>query len=125
MSVLVCLALVTVLFSVWIKTVVEERRQVRAIEDRMQAEYLADSGLRRAAARLAADADYAGETWQVEAGDFSGPRGGTVSIEVRRESDEPLARVVRAVADFPKEVTARARRSKETKLILSARRETP
>ena len=120
MSVLVCLALVTMLFSVWLKTVVEERRQLRAIEDRMQAEYLADSGLRRAAAQLATDASYVGETWQVEAEDFSGPRGGTVSIEVRRKGDETLARVVRAIADYPKETTSRARRSKEMKLILSA-----
>jgi hypothetical protein len=125
MSVLVCLALVMLLFAGWIRTVLLERRQLRAIEHRMQAEYLADSALRRAAAQLAANPAYAGETWKIEAPDFDGRAAASVAIQVQAVPDEARSRRVRAIADFPAEAAARVRRSKETKLVLSSRGETP
>lgn len=124
-SVLICLALVMLLFAGWMRTFMLERRQLRAIENRMQAEYLADSGLRRAAAQLASNSDYDGETWEVEASDVGGRAAGRIAIQVQAVPDDPRGRRVRAVADFPAESGARARRSKVTKIILPSRGETP
>lgn len=117
-SVLVCLAVVMLLFAGWIRTITQERQQVWAQQDRMQAEYLVGSGLQRAAAQLAASSDYQGETWRIGAESFGGRAGATVDIRVTAVADESEARLVRVVADFPADGTARTRRSKEIKMVL-------
>jgi type II secretory pathway pseudopilin PulG len=118
-SVLVCLSVAMLLFASWLQAGLQERRQVRAQQDRMQAELLALSGLERAAAQLATNADYQGETWNLEPAAFGGPSGGKVEIQVTRPSDDAGSRRVRVVADFPAEGTAQARRSKEITMVLN------
>jgi hypothetical protein len=100
------------------RTIALERQQVRAQEDRVQAEYLADSGLERAAVRLTVDAAYSGEIWQIGAESFSGRAAGIVQIHVARIPDEPQSRLLRARADFPADAPARVRRSKEIRIVL-------
>jgi len=118
-SVLVCLTVVMMLFAGWVKSIALARQQVRAQEDRMQAEYLALSGLERAAAQLAADATYGGEIWRIGGESFSGRATAAVDIRVTAIPGESKMRMVRVVADFPAEGARRARRSKEIKLVLT------
>jgi hypothetical protein len=119
------LTVIMVLFASWIKTMTLERNQLRAQQDRLQTEYLASSGLERAAAQLAKNSGYPGETWQISAESFGGLAAATVDIRVLPVPDESAARLVRVVADFPAEGTARARRSKEIKIVLNTLGEAP
>lgn len=90
----------------------------RAAERRLQAEWLAESGLDRAAARLAADRDYRGETWAVPPEDLGGRDAGAVRIEVRPVPDRPDLRTIRARADYPTDEARRARRTRELTITL-------
>jgi hypothetical protein len=118
-SVLVCLTVVMMLFAGWVKSIALARQQVRAQEDRMQAEYLALSGLERAAAQLAADATYSGEIWRIGGESFWGRATAAVDIRVTPIPGESKTRMVRVVANFPAEGAPRARRSKEIKIVLT------
>ncbi len=62
---LVCLVLVGMLCALALRTTHTQRVVGIAEHRRLQAEWLAESGLARAAARLAADPSYKGETWDV------------------------------------------------------------
>ncbi len=86
--------------------------EVRASERRLQAEWLAESALDRAAARLSARPDYPGETWDVPASEIGGPDGGTVVIEVKPVPGRPDRRSVRVRADYPRDAPRRARESR-------------
>jgi Tfp pilus assembly protein PilX len=125
MSVLVCLAVASVIFSGWVRAMLAERRQLRSLEDRTQAQYLVDSALRRAAARLAADASYAGEIWRVAPEELAGPAAAAVTIQVRSVSDEPQTRIIEVAADVPADAAAKSRRSKQIKLTLASKEKTP
>jgi hypothetical protein len=90
--------------------------QSSADERRLQAEWLAESGLARARARLTADPDYKGETWKIPASQLDGAHEGLVVVEVETRADLKRGeRVVRVVADFPNADPAhRDRSSKQT-----------
>jgi hypothetical protein len=80
--VIVLFAVTFTLAAVWAKRLLAERRsQVRA-EERLQTEWLAEAGVRRAAAQLAANAEYDGEDWQIEATEISRPKSASVLITV-------------------------------------------
>jgi type II secretory pathway component PulK len=117
-SVLVCLSVVMLIFASWLRAGILQARQVRAQQDRLQAELLADSGLERAAAQLAASGNYPGETWNLDAAAFGGTAGGRVEIRVTPDGQDARSRHVVAVADFPAEGPSVARRSKEITIVL-------
>ena len=72
-AVLVCLLVMMLLGAALLKLALAEREQQPRSERRLQAEWLVESGLERARARLAADASYAGETWPLSAADLGLP----------------------------------------------------
>ena len=125
MTVLVCLTFVMLLGIAWTKTISLERRQVRAEHDRLQAECLADSALERAAARLAADAHYVGENWQITPAELGSSCAASVTITVTAIDGEPRRRNITAVADYPAASPERARRTKQIKFILPPAGESP
>jgi hypothetical protein len=120
--VLVTLVLVTLFTGILMKQVSARRAEARAEGRRMQAEWLAESGLARASARLFAERSYRGETWDVPADELGG-RPGVVRIVVETVADRPAQRRVRAEADYPREGVTRARMSKT--LTLELKPETP
>src|SRR5689334_20537125 len=99
-AVMVCLVVLGALAAAWTRTLVLERRAIENRHQRLQAEYLARSGMERARTK-AETGDYAGETWRVEANELDGRHGGTVQIDLRPSSTEPDTRLVKAVARFP------------------------
>jgi hypothetical protein len=109
---MVCLVLVGLLCAAVLRLAHTQRGVVVAEEHRMQAEWLAESGLARAAARLADDPGYKGEIWDVAAGSLGGDEPGVVRIAVEAVKDAPKRRRVRAEADFPAGTPRRARLSK-------------
>jgi hypothetical protein len=110
-----------------------QRQHVTGQERRLQAEWLAESGMQRALAALAHDRDYGGETWSVNARELSYSDGhGTappdagnaapaalVVINVERPAGAPGRRIVRVQADFPPDVPLRARQSKQRSVELN------
>jgi len=63
---IVCLMVIATLAVCLARTLVAEHRQSRWRGNQLQAFWLAESAIERAAARLAATRDYAGEEWQVK-----------------------------------------------------------
>jgi hypothetical protein len=111
MTVIVCLVILTVLGGSLLALARARRRQVRQDERRLQAAWLAEAGVERAAARLARSADYEGETWAVPGADLGGPRGAAVTIAVGPVAGRPGRRAVDVRADYPAGEDDRARRS--------------
>jgi hypothetical protein len=122
---LVCLVLVTMLCALMLKQA--HTRRVLAGDEarRMQAEWLVESGLARASARLSAEPSYRGETWEIPARSLGGPSAARVTIVVEPVQAPPGRRRARVVvqADYPSGEDHRARQSKH--LIVELRPETP
>ena len=115
LAVLIALAVVAVLVTGWIGSGIGRRAHARQAEQRLQADWLAESGLDRAAARLAANASYTGEVWNIPGKELSGPDGATVDIRVAPTGDSAKKRVT-AVADYPADPQRRSRVSKDVVL---------
>jgi len=115
-AVIICLAVASAVLLAVVKTAVTGSRALRTETWQVQAGWLAESGLERAADRLAADRTYAGETWRITAEDF-GPTAATdveavVKIEVETVARQPERRLVRVQADYPDHPEHRARQSR-------------
>jgi len=125
--VLVCLIVITLIGAALLKVGLAQRNQVRSQEHRLQAEWLAESGLDRAVARLAADANYPGEEWPILALDLSVPAGpapgrpaggsaqpaAMITITVDRVRENGNGRRIRVQADYPLDPPARSRHTKQ------------
>jgi type II secretory pathway pseudopilin PulG len=126
-ALLICLILITLISAAILKLSTAQREFVRAQERRLQAEWLVESGVERCLAGLAANRDYAGETWPITAVDLGllsqgNSTGGdhkvdqaaaVVTITVDRLPDNPVRRRVRVQADYPRDSPRRARHSKQ------------
>jgi Tfp pilus assembly protein PilV len=111
--VLICLGLAAGLFAVVVNHVAAERKALQAGITRLQAAWLAEAALERAAARLAVDPKYAGETWTIPAAELSGDDAGVVRIHVDTVADKPERRLVRVEADYPDVPERRCRQVKQ------------
>jgi hypothetical protein len=115
---LVTLLVVSSLVLSMVKRSLDDRRQLRQEHDLQQVELLVDAGLRRAAIRLVADADFDGETWDISAAELNGHGDARVVIEVApapvdesvdEESDEESSdderagepQLIRIAAEYP------------------------
>jgi hypothetical protein len=95
------------------------RESLRAEGWQMQARWLAESGVERAAAKLAADPHYAGERWAIAAQELGAAEGGAVNIRVEAAPDRPTVRRVHVEADYPDDPIHRCRQSKQVLVELS------
>lgn len=111
LGVLVCLAVAGMLCAVFLRTVSTGRNRAERLERARQSDWLAESAIERAVARLRTDPSYAGESWRVSAEQLGGSRPGVVSIVVRRD-EAPDRFEIEVVADFPDGTMHRKRTSK-------------
>ena len=125
MLVIVCLAIAAVLQVALVEYAVSTDRRVRQQVVRRQCWFLAESGLSRARSRLAAAADYSGETWQIPADQFEGGQAAEVRIEVGRVDGSPESRRVTVTAEYPVGTPRRSREQITTLVQLPAPGETP
>jgi hypothetical protein len=109
--VLVCLLVMTLICGSLLRLIHAQRALVRNQERTLQADWLAESALRRAVLRLNVDPAYRGETWKLSADDLGGRIPGVVTIQVepRRDPQETSRRLVTVQADFPIELPQRIR----------------
>ena len=122
LTAIVCLAVIAVICGSLIRVVHAQRQQTRLEERKLQAEWLAESGLERAAAKLADSQDYSGETWQIAAPEFAGRGGASVTITVEKVTDQPANRLVRVQANYPVDSAGRARHSKQAAMTIVERK---
>ena len=115
---LVVLLVVGLICGVLLKIALARRVEVGREERLLQAAWLAESGLDRAASRLGSSADYAGETWSITAEELGGRGSATVAIAVEKVADQPDRRKVRVQADYPADSRLRARQSREIVVTL-------
>jgi len=95
-----------------VRSTMTERRDFRNRENRLQADWLAEAAVERAAARLAADAGYHGETWSLPASAIGGSADGQVVIQIDELKESPGRFAANVQADYPAEGEYRARTSK-------------
>ena len=117
--VLVCMMVALVILTSLVKLAAAGRRMTDRQAWQVQASWLAESGLERAAWRLAADADYAGETWTLSADQMAAADAAVVRIEVETIPEQPNRRLVRVRADYPDHPQHRARQTKQAVVQLA------
>ena len=110
-AVLVCLIIITIMAGALLRVGLAQRERANAQEHRLQAEWLAESGIQRAIARLAADPGYTGETWEVPARDLDSDDA-LVTITIEPARGVARGRAVRVQADYPRDPNRRARHSR-------------
>lgn len=115
---IVCLAVAAMVFLGLLRTIIAQRETVQTEAWRVQAAWLAESGLERAMARLAKDRQYSGETWTIPADLLDARNGAVVTIKIEPAPEEPNGRLVRVQADFPDHPEHRARQTKEVTVPL-------
>ena len=113
--ILVCFIVAATIFSLLVKSAFSERRTMETHLWRTQAQWLAEAALERAAARLAADANYTGETWTIPAEELDGDRG-VARIHIEAIAERPGHRQVSIEADYPDDPQHRSRCSKQIEM---------
>ena len=112
-AVLIALIVIAIVAAALLKVALSRRAEVGMEERRLQAGWLAESGVERALARLSASGEYPGESWEIPPEDLGGRGPATVAIRVDRVADQADRRKVRVQADYPSGSSLRSRRSRE------------
>lgn len=110
---LVALMVISAIAAATLKTVIAQHRQAHREQRRLQSVWLAEAGLERAAARLAQDAGYKGETWEIPADVLEADKPGRVIIQVESADNPPARRLVTVTAVFPPDAEYRSRTEKQ------------
>jgi Tfp pilus assembly protein PilV len=121
LAVMICLIAVSVLVVGWFKSAAFERQQVRAAERRLQADWLAEAAVNRAAALLDQNPNYAGETWNLSAAELAASDAAAIEIRVAPETDRPERRSIQVAADFPADSLRNVRVTKEIAVDLATK----
>ena len=118
MIALVTLMVVMLLTAAALHALASAHRQARLSRYEMQAAWLAEAGLARAAARLARQGDYTGETWRAATSDAeSAETMGIVKIEVQQGESTASERRIAVTAQYPDHPIRRATVVRERKII--------
>ena len=124
---LVTLLVVTSLMGSLLRSLLVEMRQSRHEAADLQAQWLAEAALDRAATRLQSQADYAGETWNVEFSPTvanSGGSTGVVEIHIERgTADQPTR--VSVEARYPDDPRRRAKAERVWQISVQKTRNSP
>jgi hypothetical protein len=119
-AVLICFVLIVLICGAILKLGIVQRGQLKAEEVALQAEWLVESGLERAAAKLAGTPGYEGETWRISRQEMNGPAPGLVTITVDRPNGDAGKRRVTVMADYPSDSEGRSRQHKTVTVDLGA-----
>jgi hypothetical protein len=105
---LVCLLVVMLIAAGVLRLVRSERGLLENEERRLQADWLVESGLERALARLGTEPAYRGETWSLPAEDLGGAAAAVVTVTVE-PGPRAGERLLRVQADYPRDAALRVR----------------
>ena len=113
------MGIAAVLLAVWVQSAVRGHKQLQLRVDELQALWLVEAGLERAAAHLAQSPDYDGERWDIAADQLGASDGAVVTIEVERTAEDSDRRLIHVQADYPPGTERRARHTKNILLDLT------
>ena len=111
--ILVCFVVAAAMFVTLGRQSVIQRREAETQLWTAQAQWIAEAALERAAARLAADANYSGETWTISAAELGGSDAAKARIHVEKIAGSSGLRMVRVEADYPDDPVHRSRWTKK------------
>ena len=111
--VLVCLGVMTLMFMALARQAGLVHRRAEVSQRSLQAQWLAEAGVQRAAARLAADPAYRGETWRLAAQDLGGRDEAEIRIKVEKRAGPAGRSTIRVEADYPPAADLRCRQVEE------------
>jgi type II secretory pathway component PulK len=108
-----CLIAVSVLVVNWLKSASFVREQLRSAERRLQADWLVEAALDRAATQLAKNETYTGETWKITAAELGGADSATIEIKVTPGTNAAAHRTIHVAADFPADSLHQVHKTKD------------
>lgn len=101
-----------------LRVIADGRKELRVESWRLQAGWLAESALDRAAAQLARQSDYRGETWKIPASELGTDDAAVVRIHVEPVAGQPARQSIHVQADYPDDPHQRVRESRDTVIQL-------
>jgi hypothetical protein len=96
-------AVTIALAGLWTRRIVSEHRHLRRVAQRTQAQWLAEAGVRRAAAQLAADPKFSGEEWSIAADGLGQSYTALVILRIAPDADAPGSYLITAEACCPEQ----------------------
>lgn len=118
LAVLVVFGIVLVSLSVLLQRLLVQERETRTLQQKLQAQALAESALDRALTKLTADRRYQGETWQPAITTAAGKTAAKVVIAVKVGSQENQFDVT-VTSQFPDHPTRRSQVVSERQIKLA------
>ena len=115
---MIALTLVALLGTLLVKSALMQHRQARREQRRAQSQWLTEAALERAAARLATNPAYKGETWNVSSKQLDGRSAGRVLMTVESVPDKPDTRRVTVTAEYPVDTPDRSRTTKTVNVFI-------
>jgi len=91
-----------------VRTLAAKRQLLRNEAQRIQAEWLAEAGVERAAAKLRTNDETASETWNIPADELGGRGAGKVTITLEESKPDSMRRHVRIEAEYPVDEASKA-----------------
>lgn len=119
---LLALLIVSALSAALLKRVMLQRQEIQQAEWKLQADWLAESGLGRGVARRTSDPGYPGETWEIPAAMLDGFHSGRVTIAVTSDEKAKDRMTIEALADYPDDSVHRVRSRKKISVPVSESR---
>ncbi|MCE5267324.1 MAG: hypothetical protein LLG00_05510 [Planctomycetaceae bacterium] len=114
--IMVCFTLAAAMFVVLARLALTAREAADTQQWSLQAQWLAEAGLERAAVRLAGQPTYTGETWTITASELAAKNAGVVRIRIEKVAGRAAQHRVTVEADYPDDPVHRSRCTKQTVL---------
>lgn len=112
-ALLICLLIVLLVSATVVRGLIVQHRSARTEIQQVQAAWLADSAIDRAAAKLDANRDYEGETWEVAIGETGDAAKGVAAIVVGAVDGEPDQRRISVEAHWPDDPVFRVMKKRQ------------
>jgi len=122
---LVTLLVVTLMAATLLKSLLLLHRQSRRSEQQLQAVWLAEAALDRAAAMIASDEKFTRETWSVDLQINAPASRGIAEIKIETLTDQPRERRITIVARYPDDPVQRAQVERTLVITLPAKATEP
>jgi len=114
--VMICLLLVSLLMASLLKSALLQRRQMMKEQFRVQAEWILESALERAALQRLKDPKYQGEVWKISPVDLGTRYAGSAEITVKPTGKDDRLISIQARVKYPEKTTFSVTRTKKVVL---------
>lgn len=111
--VMVCLLLITLLMASLLKSALMQRRQMIKEQFRVQADWLLDSALERAAQQRLENPEYQGEVWQIAPQELGSRYAAAAEITLKTEAAENSQLMIQARVRYPENAPFSVTRTKK------------